>query len=226
MRPTLKDAIFHSSARAGYSDLSIGVDEIKRAVLSHKEFEEFRAHALGVFSAWRTTTTKFLKDTSTKDHPKAIIHRVADYLLQACSDLQLIDRYDIYQHLMAYWAETMQDDCYIITVDGWVAGNQVMRLQKENNGKRKDIAGLDGLEGRLVPVALLLRTYFGGEQQQIEELNTKLEYLAGQMDEFKGEHGGEEGLLAGVIDEKDKVSKAAVQWRIKDIRTILSSPMS
>src|SRR5207253_4030794 len=136
----------------------------------------------------------------TKDHPKAIVQSIADDLLPACAKLHLVDKYDVYQHLMAYWAETMQDDAYIITVDGWSAGNQVVRLQKESKSKKKDIEGLAGLEGRLIPIALLISTYFAGRQKQLDELNTKLEQIAVQMDELKDEHGAEEGLLGEVSE--------------------------
>jgi type I restriction enzyme M protein len=33
----------------------------------------------------------------------------------------LVNAYDVYQHLMDYWAETMQDDCYLIADAGWQA---------------------------------------------------------------------------------------------------------
>jgi type I restriction enzyme M protein len=119
---------------------------------------------------------------------------------------------------MAYWEETMQDDAHIITTDGWSAGNDVIRLQKGNNGKKKDIQGLEGLEGRLIPIPLLIKTYFAAEQTKLDELGTRLEEIAAQMDELKEEHGDEEGLLFEVIDN-DKISKGAVQKRIKEIKT-------
>jgi len=220
--PTLKGAIFKSSPRSGYSELSITADEIRRTVLSHKEFEAFRNHVLEVFASWRDKTTALLKSISTKDHPKAIVQTIADNLLATCADLRLIDKYDIYQHLMTYWAETMQDDAYIITVDGWGAGNLVTRLQRETNGKnkeakKKDIEGLPGLEGRLIPIPLLIRTYFGTEQKQIDELDAKLAPITVQMEELKDEHGGDEGPLAEVI-EGDKISKGNLQKRIKEVK--------
>lgn len=125
----------------------------------------------------------------------------------------------MYQHLMTYWAETMQDDAYILTVDGWTAGNQVVRLQKENKGRKKDVEGLKGLEGRLIPIFLLISTYFAVEQKQLNDLNANVEELGAQMDELKDEHGGEEGLLAEVI-ENDKISKGSVQKRIKEIKDV------
>jgi type I restriction enzyme M protein len=123
---------------------------------------------------------------------------------------------------MAYWEETMQDDVHIITADGWGAGNEVLRQFKETKKKdgtssKKEITGLYGLEGRLIPVELLIKIYFAAEQRQLEELNSKLEEVSLQMDELKDEHGGEEGLLSDVI-ENDKIKKADVQRRIKEIK--------
>lgn len=215
--PTLRNAIFQSSSRSGYSELQIPIDAIRKTVLSHREFEAFRNQVLGMFMSWRDKTTGPLKGISTKDHPKAIIQTVANDLLATFADLCLVDKYDIYQHLMTYWAEVMQDDAYIITVEGWGAGNQVMRLQRETKDRKKDIEGLAGLEGRLIPIPLLISTYFAGAQKQLDDLSAKLEALGARMAELNDEHGGEEGLLAEVI-EGDKVSKGVVQKRIKEIK--------
>ncbi len=220
--PTLKDDIFKSSTRTGYSELRIAADEVRKAILSHGEFAAFRTHVLRIFSSCRNSTLKPLKDVSTKDHPKAIIQKIADDLLTRCSDLQLIDKYDVYQHLMTYWSDTMQDDAYIITVDGWGSGNQVTRLQRETKSrnkepKKKDIQGLSGLEGRLIPIPLLISTYLASDQKQLDELNTKLEQIGAQMDELKDEHAGEDGLLSEVIED-DKITKGSVQKRLKEVK--------
>lgn len=111
----------------------------------------------------------------------------------------------------------MQDDTHIITVDGWKAGNEIIRLQKDSKGKKKDVEGLAGLEGRLIPISLAIKTYFAKEQTALDELNAILEQVSVDMDALKDEHGGEEGLLSEVIDD-DKISKASVQKRIKEIK--------
>lgn len=219
--PSLRDTLFRPSPRKRYSELAVGIDQIRNTILSHKEFEAFREHALEVFNSWKSKTVEALGRISTKHHPKAIILGIANPLLAAFAGLPLVDKYDIYQQLMAYWAETMQDDIYILTVDDWAAGNQVMRLQKETKGKneetkKKDVAGLEGLEGRLIPVPLLIRSYFSNEAQRIEELDAKLEQIAVQFDEMKDEHGGDEGLLAEII-ENDTITKKLVQKRLKEV---------
>jgi type I restriction enzyme M protein len=110
----------------------------------------------------------------------------------------------------------MQDDTHIITTDGWKSGNEVVRLQKEGKVAKKDIEGLFGLEGRLIPTSLLIKTYFATEQSKLDSLNAALEQAGVDMDALKDEHGDEDGLLAEVIDN-DKISKASVQKRIREI---------
>jgi type I restriction enzyme M protein len=214
--PTLKKSLFKTNSRKGYSELLVESEEIKKTILTHPEFEAFRKATLNTFSRWQKTSVDFLKTVNTANHPKAVIQKISGDLLSTCADLKLIDKYDVYQHLMAYWEETMQDDAHIITIDGWKAGNEIIRLQRENKGKKKDIEGLAGLEGRLIPTSLTIKTYFTKEQKVIDELSTTLEQVGVDMDSLKDEHGGEEGLLSEVIDN-DKISKATVQKRIKEI---------
>jgi type I restriction enzyme M protein len=220
--PTLRNSLFKTNSRKGYSELLIASDEVKKTILGHSEFETFRKKVMDSFAQWQEGSTAFLKTISNADHPKAIIQKISDDLLGAYSDLQLIDKYDVYQHLMNYWEEVMQDDTHIITIDGWKSGNEVIRLfsetkKKDGTVKKKEIAGLDGLEGRIIPIPLVVKTYFAEEQAKLDELNATLEQIAAGMDVLKDEHGGEEGLLLEVIDN-DKISRGNVQKRIKEIK--------
>ncbi len=51
-------------------------------------------------------------------HPKEVIGELSESLLAHYASKPLIDSYDVYQHLMDYWAETMQDDVYVVAADG------------------------------------------------------------------------------------------------------------
>jgi type I restriction enzyme M protein len=117
--------------------------------------------------------------------------------------------YDVYQHLMDYWAETMQDDCYLIAADGWKAETSRV-LVKNNKGKEVD----KGWTCDLVPKALIVARYFAAEQEVITKLEAELESLTAQMTEMEEEHGGDEGAFA----ELDKVNRAAVAARLRDLR--------
>ena len=56
-----------------------------------------------------------------RDHPKALIESLSEELLETFRKTRLLDPYDVYQHLMNYWAETMQDDLYVLVEEGWTA---------------------------------------------------------------------------------------------------------
>jgi type I restriction enzyme M protein len=110
---------------------------------------------------------------------------------------------------MDYWAETMQDDCYLIAADGWKA--ETFRvLVKNNKGKEVD----KGWACDLVPKSLIVARYFAGEQEAITKLEAELESVAAQMTEMEEEHGGEEGAFA----ELEKVNRSTVAARLRDLR--------
>ncbi|HHT9114810.1 MAG TPA: type I restriction endonuclease subunit M, partial [Candidatus Wunengus sp. YC65] len=144
-----------------------------------------------------------------------------NHLLKHYTGKQLTDKYAMYQHLMDYWAETMQDDMYELAADGWKAGNEVKRIEKKTKKGDKEVvkqvAGIEGLEGRLIPPALIIQTYFAEEQKAISDLEAQAETLNARMDELREEHEGEDGLLANAIDDKGKISKGNLAKAIKEL---------
>ncbi len=89
--------------------------------------QRVRDHALRPVEKGHTPRLKgFAKD----GHPKPLIETISEDLLATFRQAPLLDAYDVYQHLMDYWAETMQDDCYLIAADGWKAGAQPARFAR------------------------------------------------------------------------------------------------
>ena len=97
--------------------------EIKTAIFGHAEFTAFIAPRPSCSRNGRRPTPA-ARGFAKGGHPKALIETIAEALLAAFREAPLLDAYDVYQHLMDYWAETMQDDCYLIAADGWVAAAQ------------------------------------------------------------------------------------------------------
>ncbi|MFM2408776.1 MAG: hypothetical protein RL358_1518, partial [Pseudomonadota bacterium] len=124
--------------------------------------------------------------------------QLSEDLLQTFNQVQLIDKYDVYQHLMSYWSDIMQDDAYLIAADGWQAGN-------------------DAANG-LIPPSLIIARYFATEREAIEQLETARDAISRSMEELDEEHGGEEGLLAEAKNDKGKLTRATVAARLKDIK--------
>jgi type I restriction enzyme M protein len=66
-----------------------------------------------------------------------------------------------------------------------------------------------------VPKSLIVARYFANEQQAIDKLASELESVAARITELVEENGGEEG----VFPEPDKVSRASVTARLKEIKS-------
>jgi type I restriction enzyme M protein len=205
--PQLQHALFKDN-RPGYLDLIVDKQAIKSIIYEHPEFVTFINCMNALFADWRKKSAATLKDLQTGCHPKQVITELSEDLLAHYSDKPLIDKYDVYQHLMDYWAETMQDDCYLIAADGWKAETYRV-LVKNNKGKEVD----KGWTCDLVPKALIVARYFATEQEAITNLEAKLESLTAQLDEMEEEHGGEEGAFA----ELEKVTLVTVRARLKEL---------
>ena len=108
--PTLKKDLFSASKRKAHSKLKIAKEEINTAIFSHPEFEEFTLEIDKVFNSWKKKNTKLLKELQKDFKPRQIISIISEDLLKSYTGKNLIDKYDVYQHLMTYWNETMQDD--------------------------------------------------------------------------------------------------------------------
>ncbi len=149
------------------------------------------------------------------------MYLIAENLLKHYDNKQLTDKYAMYQHLMDYWAETMQDDFYELAADGWKAGNEVKRIEKKTKKGDEEIvklvAGIEGLEGRLIPPTLMIQEYFAKEQKAIDDLEAQAETLNANMEELRDEHGGEDGLLSNAMDDKGKINRANLGKAIKEL---------
>jgi type I restriction enzyme M protein len=206
--PQLKAGLFTAN-RPGYLDLAVSKDAIKTTIYGHPEFVAFIGSMTALYTDWQRRSTTSLKALAVGCHPKVVIKALAEDLLSHYAGKALIDAYDVYQHLMDYWAATMQDDCYLIAADGWKA--QTTRvLVKNAKGKEVD----KGWTCELVPKPLVVARYFAKEQAAVTALETHIETLTSEMSELEEEHGGADGLFA----ELDKVNKANVTARLKEIK--------
>jgi type I restriction enzyme M protein len=208
--PGVRAALFESAGRPGYARLMLPIADIKLAILSHPEFIAFQQKVMTLFDKWRQAITPRLTGFGQGDHPKVLIEIVSEVLLAAFQAAPLLDAYDIYQHLMDYWAETMQDDCYLISADGWVV-KPVRIVETDKKGKTKD----KGWTCDLIPKSLVVASYFAKEQAAIDAKQAELEAVAASLTELEEEHGGDEDYLGAL----DRIAKAEVNTRLKDIKT-------
>ena len=129
---------------------------------------------------------------------------------------------------MDYWADSMQDDAYLIATDGWLRGAQpreIVRVKDKNNKltwpePHDYLKGKRRFKSDLVPASILVAHYYVAERSDLEALDERLAVLEQELDEMRAENGGEDGLLAEVIEgegNKQKITSRAVKARLKEI---------
>lgn len=206
--PQLKASLFKPN-RPGYVDLAVDKTAVNTAIYEHPEFVSFRNQMGDHFAALSQVATTKLKELAAGFQPKDLIAELSEGLLAHYTSQPLIDNYRVYQHLMDYWAETMQDDSYLIAADGWKAETYRI-IEVDKKGKEKD----KGWACDLVPKSLLVAGYYQAEQDAIAQQETELEATATQLTELEEEHSGDEGILA----DFDKINKTTINARLKEIK--------
>jgi type I restriction enzyme M protein len=134
---------------------------------------------------------------------------LSEDLLTHYAGKPLIDSYDTYQHLLDYWTQTMQDDCYLIAADGWKAETYRI-IETDKKGKEKD----KGWTCDLIPKPLIVGRYFANERESIEKIATKFEAVKARLDGMEEEHGSEDGAFS----EIEKVNGDTVAERLREIK--------
>ncbi|MBI2399178.1 MAG: N-6 DNA methylase [Xanthomonadales bacterium] len=226
--PSLRAALFAKFNRPGYATLKLPVAEVKPAIFGHAEFTAFTTQARKRFTQWQDASVPLLKSFAVDGHPKQLIETISEHLLATFKAAPLLDAYDVYQHLMDYWADTMQDDCYLIADAGWKAGAMPREIRQVKNKEGKLVwpekedfkKGKRRFKSDLVPATLLIARYFAVERDAIAALESELASIEQQLDEKREENSGEEGLLAEVIEgegDKQKITAKAVKSRLKEI---------
>lgn len=210
--PGLRKALF-KEIRPGYVELKVDKSELKTTIHEHPEFAKFIAEMEAIFEDWREGAAKRLKGLEPGFKPKALIRELSESLLAHYDAKPLIKHYDVYQHLMDYWSETMQDDCYLIAADGWKAETYRI-IETVTKGKKKGQQVDKGWACDLVPKELVVAHYFAEEQAALDSLQGKLEAATAERTELEEEHGGDEGFFA----ELEKINKGNVRGRLTEIK--------
>ena len=121
--PSLRNALFEGNGRAGYSETRVEAQQLKDTILSHGEFKSYADHVSDIFEAWRESHEPLLCEMEIA-RPRTVIATLSEDLLTRFVDLPLLSAYDVYQRLMDYWDDVMQDDVYLIAADGWIEAAQ------------------------------------------------------------------------------------------------------
>ena len=219
--PALRQRLFSPNGREGYGDARVEADEVRAVILEHEEFKGYWERVRRVFEAWRREHVPRLRELKVGDSPKGLIRDLSEDLLCRFAGLPLLDRYAVYQCLMDYWDEVMQDDVYLVVTEGWLEAARPRVLVPVRGKGAAEPPDLTVKRTKyrmdLLPPGLVVARYFVIERAEVDRLRAREEAIARELEEFVEEYTGEDGLLDGATTDAGKVTQAAVKARLREV---------
>lgn len=209
--PNLRKELF-TPIRAGYSKLNVDKAAIKSTIFAHPDFTQYNAQLDALFEEYQQHNQARLNAITEDTKPKAFIKTIAEDLLERYANRPLMVRYDVYQHLLDYWNETMKDDVYLLVEEGWVATVKRIIEKNKKSGKETD----KGWTCDLIPKTLVINRYLAAEQQAVLDVEAEIESVQAEATAYEEEHAGEEGLLSEATNDKGGLTKTTVAKFIKE----------
>ena len=238
--PSLRTSLF-SDRGDGYFSLNPAKEDINSTIENDPSYRSQGEAFSQVINGWSREMMPVMKAIGTNDRPKQLIEQWSESLLErALGHSGLVDAYDVYDVLMYYWGETMQDDCYMISNDGWTFPEVRAIKRKETTDKKTNATKVkespcmyDEIVCDLIPVGLVLDEYFKGDTQEISDLLADIDRAQGEMDQLveqntevftfeEDETEEEKELSVKAADVKRAVKNAAKEGTSKEDVAILN----
>lgn len=216
--PTLQAHLF-TDMRPGFKTLIPQVADITSVIENNESYQAQRTVFENRLSQWEKMVKPAMLGIEKDCHPKEEIVKWSGMLLAIMDDSHsLLDEYESYDQLMKYWNETMQDDLFMISRDGWYPQ---LIIPKKKNVKWFD------LTCDLLPVEIVVEHYFAKErdefyriENEIASINEQLKALVESEEEEQSDE--EENLMAAepefVIQGKERKE---LEKRLKKLKADL-----
>ena len=194
---------------ANYSKLKPEIADIKETIARSSDFIRYQQNYNNLYKEWINSNINKLRSIPRGTQPKQFIANLGDSILAKYALAKLINKYDVYEVLMEYWNETMQDDVYMISDIGYTA-----ELQK--NVTKKGKKEITTYSCELIPQEYVANRYFKEEVKYISNTENLLSEASGAKDAIIEEHCVEGGLLENDTYAPDfKIKKPEVAKYVK-----------
>ena len=221
--PSLKTELLTAISEKYYS-VNVEHDNIRQTIYKNVEFSEYGEKIDEAFSAWKTKEYLILSTLDEEVSARELIVNLAEDILAEFEHLTLVDKYDVYQVLLAYWNEVMNDDISLIISepDGYANARSTDNIEEEiTQGKNKGEMKVTGWEGRLIPKSIVIDVFFREERHAIEEAENVVAETESILSDLI-ESAEEESALADV-SENGKVKAKDLEAKIDELTSTIET---
>ncbi|WP_033621429.1 type I restriction-modification system subunit M [Helicobacter pylori] len=213
----LKNTLFKQSDKEGYYALKTECENIKDLITESLEYQTFHASVLNAFDRLDLFTT--FNGLEPGFNPKTLIESVCSKVLQEFEKGEILDQYGVYQLFKDYYNEVLQDDWFLISLNGFESAKELRKLipLKDKNKKANYLEEPDFViqktyyKSDLIPKDLIKQRFFKEESNMLEELENALNESVAIYEEFIEEHSNEEGLFYEL-----KVNESVLKKELKN----------
>ncbi len=221
--PSLKTELLTAVSEKYYS-LNTEHKNIRRTIYRNGEFSEYGLKLREAFEVWKAKEYPVLSTLNEDVSAKELIADLAEAIMAEFKHLTLIDKYDVYQVLLSYWNEVMNDDVSLIISepDGYANARAADNIEEEiTQGKNKGDFKITGWEGRLIPKAIMIETFFQREKNAVEEAENIAAETESQLSDLI-ENADEESALADIA-ENGKVKAKNIEVKLAEITSTIET---
>lgn len=210
--PNLKSDLFQEINASTYQ---LKVPDIKKAVFSHPEIQQFFETSRKVFSDIPQYMREELIDHINEVHVQREEEKLAQYIFKCLESMPLIDKYDAYEKLDTQW-QYIQTDIEILQTEGFDAAKQVdpNLVIKKKSGKEVEVQ--EGWLGHVFPFDLVQKELLADDVNSISSKENRLNEISAEIEELFEELPEEEKEKDFVNDAKDAFVNAKVKKAQKD----------
>ena len=209
--PSLKSDLFMASANAGYLQFTDSAKEdMDTTIWQNASFRQQADDYQATAQKWEDHMRSQLPSVCLNCTPKTLFDAWGNDILgifHGCKSL--VDEYDVYDELCKYWDETMQDDTYMISRDGWKV---TISLPKDKKGNVKKNFTYEDVACDLLPSMVVVKTYFADELSHIEALKEGIETADSKMTSMSEDNSE---AFTDFFNDKNKVKLADVKAAVK-----------
>ena len=223
--PKLREALF-KEVRKGFYDLKIAEEDIRQTIYGDKEYIDYGEQVDKAFTKWKKYVHPHLISVDNSLDARYFIEDLAAHLIKQYEGFNLISKYDVYQVLLAYWNEVMNDDVLLIAYEdkGYALARETENIMGEyTSGKKKGEEKIIGWEGRLIPKTLIADYFFSKERDAIETAEDIIAQTESELNDLI-ENCDEDSILSEVIGDDGKIKKKELEEKIDSIRAEISTP--
>lgn len=172
MCPSLREALF-VPFREGFYSLAVDKHKVSETIKSEPSFKAQEDVFCNTIQQWCEQTKPLMLAVGKENKPKDVIAQWGQNILDTFKKCHsLVDAYDVYDQLLGYYNDSMQDDLFMISRDGW--------MPKLIEPAKKSPKWTD-LTCDLLPVSLAVQVLLPDLKRQFDAKTSELANVQEQM---------------------------------------------